>query len=144
MSEPNPQAPGAQKRIVSASSQVLNDDIAEPSHDLAKNEASAKDEFCISGYHVIKQIGHGAQGKVYQAVRHSDGQMVAIKRLNIDSVKSWKSYELFHREADVLASLNIPGVARFYEAIDRLEDNPLRRISMNIQAVDKSRFHRKS
>ena len=67
-------------------------------------------------YTFIKKIGEGAQANVFLATRHSDNIQVAIKHLNIDSVKTWKEYDLFHREADVLKNLNMDGVARFYEA----------------------------
>ena len=75
-------------------------------------------------YEFIKELGHGAQGRIFLAKRLSDGEEVAIKQLNIASVKNWKEYELFHREADVLQSLDVEGVAKFYEAIECLEDNP--------------------
>ena len=75
-------------------------------------------------YQFIQLLGKGTQGKVCLAKRKRDGLYVAIKQLNIESVKNWKEYELFRREADVLASLNVTGVAKFYEAIECLEDDP--------------------
>ncbi len=78
----------------------------------------------LDGYDLIREIGHGSQGDVWLAQRRSDKQKVAVKRLNIESVKNWKEYELFKREASVLATLDIDGVAKFCEAIDCLEDNP--------------------
>ena len=69
-------------------------------------------------------IGRGSQGTIYRAKRLKDGTQVAVKQLNVHSVKTWKEYELFHREASVLESLDIRGIARFYEAIDCLEDEP--------------------
>ena len=75
-------------------------------------------------YTFIREIGHGTQGRIYQAKRNEDGLMVAIKQLNIESVKNWKAYDLFRRESDVLASLDIPGVAKFYDAIECLDDDP--------------------
>ena len=77
-----------------------------------------------SKFKLIKALGAGAQGKVFLAERLLDGKKVAIKQLRIDSIKTWKEYTLFHREADVLASLDIPGVVKFYEACDCLDDNP--------------------
>ena len=77
-----------------------------------------------SKYRFIREIGHGAQGKIFLAERLEDGIQLAIKQLNISSVKSWKAYDLFHREAETLASLNIDGVAKFYDAIECLDDNP--------------------
>ena len=75
-------------------------------------------------YQFIKPLGSGAQGKVYLAKRLSDGQMTAIKQLRIDSIKTWKEYTLFHREAEVLSGLDIPGVVKFYEACDCLDADP--------------------
>ena len=75
-------------------------------------------------YVFCSEIGRGSQGKIIRAIRKSDYQTVVIKQLNINSIKNWKEYDLFHREADVLSQLNIDGVAKFYEAIDCLEDIP--------------------
>ena len=78
----------------------------------------------ISAYTLEKQIGSGTQGKVFLARRNADGLEVAIKRLDIESVKTWKSYDLFQREAKVLKSLKINGIATFYDAFDNLNANP--------------------
>ena len=75
-------------------------------------------------YQFEAEIGHGAQGKIFRAIRLADQKQVVIKQLNVHSIKNWKEYELFHREAEVLQSLDISGVAKFYDAIDCLEDNP--------------------
>ena len=75
-------------------------------------------------YIFITELGHGAQAKIYSALRLSDQQSVVIKQLNIGSVKTWKEYDLFQREAKVLESIHISGVAQFYDAIDCLEDDP--------------------
>ena len=81
-------------------------------------------EITLSGYDILEELGHGSQGQIFLARREIDGLPVAIKKLNIHSVSSWKAYDLFHREAEVLAKLDIDGVAKFYEAFDRLEDDP--------------------
>ena len=75
-------------------------------------------------YTFIREIGHGTQGRIYIAEQNSDHAKVAIKQLNVESVKNWKAYDLFQREAQTLASLHIDGVAKFYEAIECLEDTP--------------------
>ena len=72
-------------------------------------------------YEVECQIGQGAQGNVYRGRCMADGRSVAIKQLRVESAKNWKQYELFAREAEVLASLNVPGTAKFYEAIQALD-----------------------
>ena len=76
-------------------------------------------------YTFTRFLGRGTQGSVYAAERKSDGLPVAIKVLQINSIQNWKEYELFWREAETLQSLDIPGVATFYEAIEKLdEDQP--------------------
>ena len=75
-------------------------------------------------YRFIKEIGHGAQGKIFLAIRVFDNLKVVIKQLNISSIKTWKEYELFQRESNVLQNLNIPGVAKFYEGLECLDDDP--------------------
>ena len=75
-------------------------------------------------YQFIKKIGQGSQAKVFLARRRYDNQMVAVKQLDIESVSSWKEYDLFRREAAVLSTLNVDGVAHFYEAIECIDDIP--------------------
>ena len=73
-------------------------------------------------YTFLSLLGRGSQGCVYEAIRHSDGETVAIKVLQINSIKNWKEYDLFWREANTLKLLDMPGVARFYEVIECLDD----------------------
>lgn len=73
-------------------------------------------------YTFVDKLGEGSQGNVYKAIRKSDGLVVAIKRLRIDSVSTWKEYDLFHREASVLSSIHDPCVAKFYEALEFLNE----------------------
>ncbi|MBO4350092.1 MAG: serine/threonine protein kinase, partial [Proteobacteria bacterium] len=90
----------------------------------AEHKADITQSSLRDKYTIIREIGHGTQGRIYLAKRNEDGAQVAIKQLNIESVKTWKEYELFRREANVLASLDIQGIAKFYEAIECLEDDP--------------------
>ena len=73
-------------------------------------------------YTYLDRIGEGAQGNVFRAkdLLHG-GRDVAIKQLRIASVSNWKAYDLFQRESQVLSSLNIPGVAKFYETCEFLD-----------------------
>ena len=72
-------------------------------------------------YEVQFKLGQGAQGNVYLGRCLADDKLVAIKVLRVNSAKDWKQYELFEREANVLKSINVPGTARFYEAIQDLD-----------------------
>ena len=75
-------------------------------------------------YEILGLAGKGTQGHVFRARDRKSGRIVAIKQLRIASVANWKEYDLFSREARVLGSLDIPGVARFYEARECLDAVP--------------------
>ena len=75
-------------------------------------------------YKFIRELGRGAQSTAYLAENLRNGEQLVIKQLRIDSIKTWKEYTLFHREADVLSTLDIPGVVKLYEACDYLDANP--------------------
>ncbi len=88
-------------------------------------QSLVNDSTLIHGcYKIDREIGHGSQGKVFKATDTQTGRNVALKQLRIDSVKTWKEYELFSRESEVLASLNIEGVAHFVESFECLDDDP--------------------
>ena len=71
-------------------------------------------------YTFIEELGRGTQGHVYKATRKRDNAVVAIKQLRIDSIQTWKEYDLFMREAKTLKSLDIPGVVKFEDALEFL------------------------
>ncbi len=76
-------------------------------------------------YRYIQQLGQGSQGNVFLAEDLENGQKVAIKTIAIQAIKSWKEYDLFQREADVLKTLNCDGIAHFIEALEFLDiENP--------------------
>ena len=75
-------------------------------------------------YEFLQKLGKGSQGNVWQAKSRSHGELVAIKQLHVHSVTTWKQYELFKREAETLASLEIDGVVPFREYIEDLDANP--------------------
>ena len=68
-------------------------------------------------YHYIRLLGEGANGKTWLAQSMTTGQYVAIKSLKFGSADNFKSLELFKREAEVLQSVLVNGVPRFYESI---------------------------
>ncbi len=77
-------------------------------------------------YHIIRQVGKGAQGRVFLAETTDTHQQVAIKQLLIQSIKDWKLYDLFHREAETLQRIDVPGVAKLHEATEFLNiDTPM-------------------
>ena len=73
---------------------------------------------------IKRELGTGTQGKVFLAVRKTDGVKMAVKQLLIDSVSTWKAYELFQREAETLQSIQMEGVAGCYGTRECLDANP--------------------
>ncbi|MBR4986530.1 MAG: serine/threonine protein kinase, partial [Proteobacteria bacterium] len=68
-------------------------------------------------YRIERLLGEGSNGKTYLAIARNTGEHVAIKSLKLVQRENFKSFELFKREAETLASLHVNGVPRFYESI---------------------------
>lgn len=68
-----------------------------------------------SDYEPVKLLGEGTSGKTWLAIDRETGDRVAIKALKLSG--DLKTMELFDREAEVLKSLNINGVPKFYRSI---------------------------
>ena len=75
-------------------------------------------------YRILRLLGEGSNGRTWLARTLIGDKSVAIKSLKFSQIESLKSYELFLREAEVLASLNVHGVPHFYETvIDKSQNN---------------------
>jgi serine/threonine protein kinase len=69
----------------------------------------------IPGYDVRREIARGGMGVVYEAVRRSDHDLVAIKTLLPAASPSTVGIERFLREARILQDLNHPNIVRFID-----------------------------
>jgi len=69
----------------------------------------------IGRYQIIRKIGEGGMGSVYEAVQEKPRRRVALKviRLGCASGQALRRFEL---EANVLGRLQHPGIAQVYEA----------------------------
>jgi len=67
-------------------------------------------------FRLLEMVGHGAVGTTYRAERIEDGAQVAVKELLIRKIEKAKAFELFEREASVLAQLSHPGIPAFHES----------------------------
>lgn len=77
----------------------------------------------VEGFDVIRRIGHGGMGVVYEAVQHRPRREVAIKIVGGPGGWTNDSYHarLFEREIETLARLKHPNIASIFEA-GRTED----------------------
>ncbi|MGB7415396.1 MAG: serine/threonine-protein kinase [Thermosynechococcaceae cyanobacterium] len=75
-------------------------------------------------YVIVKLLGKGSSGHVYEAINLKNNLRVAIKFLSIHEADNWKEIELFQREAKVLSKLSHPSIPKYvdYFTIDSLSD----------------------
>lgn len=69
----------------------------------------------IGKYRILKLIGEGGMGAVYQAEQDRPRRTVALKMLK-SAVAAPESLRRFSQESEVLGRLEHPGIARIYEA----------------------------
>src|SRR6516164_8078408 len=68
----------------------------------------------LGPYEVLSALGSGGMGEVYRARDTKLGRDVALKILPISFTNDPERVARFHREAQVLASLNHPHIAQIY------------------------------
>lgn len=69
----------------------------------------------VGRYRVVRLIGEGAMGCVYEAEQESPRRRVALKLMR-PGLMSRQVLQRFEREAQILARLHHPGIAQVYEA----------------------------
>ncbi len=68
----------------------------------------------LGAYEILNLLGIGGMGEVYRARDTKLGRLVALKTLPEGFVHDSDRVSRFHREAQVLASLNHPNIAQIY------------------------------
>jgi tetratricopeptide (TPR) repeat protein/predicted Ser/Thr protein kinase len=91
-----------------------SEQLLEPAEDVS---AQAPDELPerIGEFRVLREVGRGGMGVVYEAEQSSPRRIVALKTLRSDAA-SPSLLRRFEREAEVLARLQHPAIAQIYEA----------------------------
>ncbi len=77
------------------------------------------DEF--EGFRIVRELGRGGMGTVYEAEQESPSRRVALKALHPHR-SSARARQRLEYEADLLARLQHPGIARVYAAGTHLTD----------------------
>lgn len=81
-----------------------------------RRAAEVRQPEAIGAYRIIRRIGQGGMGVVYEAEQRQPGRRVALKLIlggvHADDLR----VRMFEREVQTLARLNHPGIASIYEA----------------------------
>jgi len=67
----------------------------------------------LGGVKIVRLIGEGGMGRVYEAVQERPSRTVAVKIIR-QGILTEKTLRRFEREADFLARLQHPGIARIF------------------------------
>ncbi|MCO4760819.1 MAG: protein kinase [Myxococcales bacterium] len=79
--------------------------------------ACGADPLLAGRYRLLGTLGHGGVATTYEAEQLSDGVHVAIKELLLRRMDAFKTKDLFHREAQVLRTLDHPGIPRYIDEL---------------------------
>jgi serine/threonine-protein kinase len=70
----------------------------------------------LPGYTIEQELGRGAMGIVYRAIRESDGLAVAVKVISPASGTTRKDVDRFLRESAIMAKLDHPRIVRYSDS----------------------------
>jgi serine/threonine protein kinase len=86
---------------------------------LSSAPSSARKFPMIGDYRIIREIGSGGMGVVYEAEQQHPKRLVALKVIQGARLLDEENVKLFEREAQALARLKHPGIAAIYESEER-------------------------
>lgn len=95
-----------------------------PAPDLWEPPPAGELQRLLPEYSIDALIGRGGMGAVYKGVRNATRQTVAIKLLPAELAKVPRFANRFNREAQILTTLDHPGIVRLFETGNTPEGHP--------------------
>jgi serine/threonine protein kinase/Flp pilus assembly protein TadD len=93
----------------------------EPTTPTVPSAGAARFPSSIGGYRILRHLGEGGMGVVYEAQQQRPKREVALKVIRGGAFVDEERVKMFEREAQTLARLRHPGIAGIYES-GRTED----------------------
>jgi serine/threonine-protein kinase len=69
----------------------------------------------LGQYRVVRKLGEGGMGVVYEGVREAISQRVAIKLLHGRMTRDGKTFQRFHNEARAISIVQHPGMVKIHD-----------------------------
>ena len=66
-------------------------------------------------YKIVKELGEGGNGKVYQVLSEKDNKNYAIKKINIKGLEE-EDIDIIKNEAKILSSINDEHIVKYYDS----------------------------
>lgn len=93
-------------------------------HAALKSAAATVESSEIPNFRVLRRLGEGGMGIVYEAEQLQPRRRVALKLIRAGQFASDRERRLFEREAEALARLVHPGIAAIYESGQSVSGQP--------------------
>src|ERR1017187_2059753 len=112
--DPSPEEYGPDGETAAPGSSLRSrEDSTEP---IEYTPGPAEPVISLDNYRMIRKIGEGGMGMVYEAEQHSPRRLVALKIIRGGPLAGERAQRLFQREIQALARLRHPGIAAIYES----------------------------
>ncbi len=108
-------------------------------------------ETVLGDFRIVREIGHGAYGRVFLAEQVTLRRPVALKLLSAPLAQSYRTLERFRHEAEIAARLRHPNLVAVYAegeaqgyayyAMEQVEGISLAQVLEKLRALGPSRLH---